>query len=54
MITVTWGLFKWDATWLGYWAGAATFCTAVSGVIYIFDGIRQLSASPSSAASPKQ
>ena len=54
MICVLWGFLKWPAPWLLVWSGAAAACTAISGVIYIFDGMRQLSASPSSAASPKQ
>jgi cardiolipin synthase (CMP-forming) len=54
MATVVWALLKWDSAWLLYLAVAAALCTGVSGVIYILDGIRQLNASPSSAASPRQ
>ena len=52
MICVIWGLFKWPAQWLFYWSIAAAVCTGVSGLIYVWLGMRQLSASPSSAASP--
>ena len=54
MVCVLWGFLKWPANWLLIWSAAAAACTAISGVIYIFDGMRQLGASPSSAASPKQ
>ena len=51
---VTWALLKWDHTWLMGLAAAAALCTAASAIFYIRDGIRQLSASPSSSASPPQ
>jgi CDP-diacylglycerol--glycerol-3-phosphate 3-phosphatidyltransferase len=50
MITVLWALFKFREHWLVYPAVAAAVCTGVSGVIYVFEGVRQLSASPSSSA----
>jgi cardiolipin synthase len=52
MICVIWGLLKWPSQWLFYWSIAAAACTGVSGLIYVWLGMRQLSASPSSAASP--
>ena len=52
MICVIWGLLKWPQQWLLYWSIAAAVCTGVSGLIYVWLGMRQLSASPSSAASP--
>jgi len=54
MICVIWGLFKWPAEWLLYWSMAAAACTGASGVIYVWLGLRQLSASPTSSASPSQ
>jgi cardiolipin synthase (CMP-forming) len=57
MITVLGALIKLQLDWLAGvdWllavAVAAAVCTAVSGLIYILDGLRQLSASPSSSAS---
>ncbi len=51
MICVLWGMFKWPANGLLLWSAAAAAFTAISGVIYIFAGMRQLSASPSSSAS---
>lgn len=54
MICVVWGLLKWPERWLLYWSIAAAVCTGVSGIIYVWLGIRQLNASPTSAASPEQ
>jgi cardiolipin synthase (CMP-forming) len=52
MITVLWGLLKWDAQGLVNWAILAAIFTGVSGVFYLLDGVRQLSASPASSAHP--
>ncbi len=49
MTCVLWALLKWSSYWLWTWAVAAAVCTGVSGLIYLFDGVRQLSASPSSS-----
>jgi CDP-diacylglycerol--glycerol-3-phosphate 3-phosphatidyltransferase len=54
MTAVLWGLFKWDARWLLYGCAAAAVTTGVSGLLYVYDGVRQLSASPQSAASSSQ
>ena len=51
MICVIWGLLKWPSQWLFYWAIAAAVCTGVSGIIYVWLGMRRLSTSPSSSAS---
>ncbi len=55
MIAVFWTLLKWNADWLNeclhFWVISAAVCTGVSGLIYVRDGIRQLSASPSSSPS---
>ncbi len=49
MAAVLWALFKFDEGWLyGVCVGAAVL-TGVSGLIYVFDGMRQLSKHPSSA-----
>lgn len=54
MISVIWLLLKWDqafdARWILLWTIGAAVLTGISGVIYILDGIRQLSTSPRSAA----
>jgi len=49
MICISWVLLRWPAPWLQWWAAAATLATVISALIYIRDGVRQLSASPSSS-----
>jgi len=55
MVSVLWLLLKWDsgfdARWFTYVAFAAVFCTGISGLLYVVDGVRQLSTSPKSLAS---
>jgi CDP-diacylglycerol--glycerol-3-phosphate 3-phosphatidyltransferase len=52
MTCVLWALLKWNSQWLLVWAIGAAVCTGVSGMIYVFEGVRQLSASPSSSPAP--
>ena len=54
MVTVCWALLKLPAAWLHWFALGAAVCTGGSGVIYVFYGVRQLSASPASSPAPKQ
>ncbi|MBU6399645.1 MAG: CDP-alcohol phosphatidyltransferase family protein [Verrucomicrobia bacterium] len=54
MVTLFWTLLKWDPLWLERWALGATVCTGASGLLYLKEGVRQLSASPTSSASPDQ
>jgi CDP-diacylglycerol--glycerol-3-phosphate 3-phosphatidyltransferase len=54
MIVMLWALLKFRVDLLLILAVAAAVCTAVSGIIYLLDGVRQLSASPSSSAAIKQ
>lgn len=53
MASVLWLLLKWDMAVDPKWtfAGtlAAAICTGISGFIYVWDGVRQLSASPRSS-----
>jgi cardiolipin synthase (CMP-forming) len=51
MIVVLWILMKLGERWLRYLIWGAAICTGVSGLFYVWDGSRQLSAHPSS--SPK-
>lgn len=51
IICVFWALLKWNEDWLLGWAVGAAVCTGLSGAIYVRDGIRQLSVSPSSSPS---
>jgi CDP-diacylglycerol--glycerol-3-phosphate 3-phosphatidyltransferase len=50
MVVVLWILLKWEK-WLPSLALSTAICTGISGLLYIWDGTRQLSAHP--ASSPK-
>jgi CDP-diacylglycerol--glycerol-3-phosphate 3-phosphatidyltransferase len=50
MVVVLWILLKWER-WLPALAVATAICTGFSGLMYIWDGTKQLSAHP--ASSPK-
>ena len=49
MIVVLWILLQWGQKWLAFWVWAAAICTGISGLLYVWDGTRQLSAHPSSS-----
>lgn len=53
MITVIWILLRWDVTFNRYflegWIIGAGFFTGSSGLLYVLDGMKQLSAHPSSS-----
>jgi cardiolipin synthase (CMP-forming) len=58
MVCVLWVLFKWDQLdnihgdrWFFLWALGAAICTGLSGLLYVWDGIKQLSSHPTSSAS---
>ncbi len=53
MITIAWVLLKWTPSAAGILAAAAALCTGISGLLYVRDGVRQLSASPHSAPTPR-
>jgi cardiolipin synthase len=53
MATVVWILLKWHDAWLEAIIVGAGVCTGVSGLLYVWDGVRQLSASPSSSPTGK-
>jgi CDP-diacylglycerol--glycerol-3-phosphate 3-phosphatidyltransferase len=57
MAVVIWVLLKWDfghgGRWYFFCAIAAALCTGISGLFYVFDGIKQLGAHPSSSATEK-
>ncbi len=48
MVVVLWALLKWEQKWLSVWVLGAAICTGISGLLYVWDGVRQLSAHPSS------
>jgi CDP-diacylglycerol--glycerol-3-phosphate 3-phosphatidyltransferase len=50
MVVVLWILLKWKSPWLEILALAAALCTGGSGLLYVWDGVAQLSAHPSSSA----
>jgi cardiolipin synthase (CMP-forming) len=54
MIMVLWILLKWDERWMPSWTVSAAVCTGISGLLYVWDGMRQLSASPKSLPKPGQ
>ena len=54
MASVLWILLKWHSDVLQYVAWGAAICTAVSGIWYVFDGMKQLGAHPSSSPTQKK
>src|ERR1041385_8995869 len=53
MVVVLWILLKWPEKPLFIWILAAAICTGISGLLYVWDGVRQLSAHPSSSPESK-
>lgn len=51
MVVVLWILLQWTGQWLLWWMLAAAIFTGISGLLYIWDGTRQLSAHPTSSPS---
>jgi cardiolipin synthase len=51
MVVVLWIMLKWNETGLHALSLVTAICTGISGLLYVLDGSRQLSAHPSS--SPK-
>ncbi len=58
MICVVWLLLKWNEHFAGPWflllSLGAAFCTGISGLLYVWDGTKQLSSHPTSSPIPKQ
>jgi len=57
MICVIWILLKWHWLTEGYFTiltAAAAIFTGVSGLLYVYDGVKQLSSHPTSLAAPPQ
>lgn len=52
MIVVLWILLKWQQRWLQVWTIGAAVCTGISGLFYVWDWVRQVSAHPSSSPKP--
>lgn len=58
MLCVIWILLKWDARlpepWFLIWTVGAAVCTGISGLLYVLDGVRQLSSHPTSSPTNAQ
>ena len=54
MTTVLWILLGWNSQALPWLVAGAAFLTALSGLLYILDGVRQLNSHPASAPAPTQ
>ncbi len=58
MIVVIWILLGWDrdlaARWITVWTISAAVCTGLSGLLYTWDGMKQLGSHPASSAIGKQ
>ena len=58
MFCIIWILLKLDKRpgepWFSIWTIGAAVCTGVSGLLYVLDGVRQLSSHPTSSAAAKQ
>jgi CDP-diacylglycerol--glycerol-3-phosphate 3-phosphatidyltransferase len=54
MAVVLWILLKWEERWLSVWTIGAAICTGISGLLYVWDGSRQLSAHPTSSPARRQ
>jgi CDP-diacylglycerol--glycerol-3-phosphate 3-phosphatidyltransferase len=54
MICLVWILLQWDSQlrpqWFLGWTFSATICTGISGLLYVWDGMKQLSSHPTSSA----
>jgi phosphatidylglycerophosphate synthase len=54
MICIVWILLQWDAqlrpAWFVAWTLGAAICTGISGLLYVWDGMKQLSSHPTSSA----
>jgi len=53
MVVVLWIMVKWPDKWLRVLTLATAICTGISGLLYVWDGSRQLSAHPSSSPKPR-
>ena len=53
MVVVLWIMLKWGEKWLRALTLVTAICTGISGLFYVWDGSRQLSAHPSSSPKSK-
>ena len=52
MAAVLWILLQWHSVVLDYLVWGAAICTGVSGLWYVFDGMKQLGSHPTSSPTP--
>jgi cardiolipin synthase (CMP-forming) len=52
MASVIWILLKWHSPVLDYIVWGAAACTGISGIWYVFDGMKQLGSHPTSSPTP--
>jgi CDP-diacylglycerol--glycerol-3-phosphate 3-phosphatidyltransferase len=54
MLCLVWILLRWDGSlrpfWFNIWTYGAAICTGLSGLLYIWDGMKQLGSHPASSA----
>ena len=53
MVVVLWIMLKWGERWLRGLSFWTAICTGISGLLYVWDGSRQLGAHPSSSPKSK-
>jgi cardiolipin synthase (CMP-forming) len=57
MLCILWLLLKWNERpaepWFSIWTIGSAVFTGVSGLLYVFDGVSQLSSHPTSSPTPK-
>ena len=57
MIVVVWILLDWDRDlnmrWFKAWTLGAAICTGLSGLFYVWDGVKQLGSHPASSPTVK-
>ncbi len=51
MVVILWVMLKWPESWLGSLTLGAALCTGISGLLYVYDGVKHLSAHPTSSPS---
>ena len=54
MTVVLWALIKWERDWLDIWVLGAALFTGLSGLLYLVDGVRQVSAHPMSSPTSRK
>jgi CDP-diacylglycerol--glycerol-3-phosphate 3-phosphatidyltransferase len=58
MLCLGWILLKWEGgwaeSWFRVWTVGAAVCTGISGMLYVSDGVRQLSSHPTSSPTATQ